>query len=396
MISMRKLSGLIRLFWAPCLFVGTVFGQSSTMSSANLISLAQSLTGCNTASYVLTPAGSNCVAAGTGTVTHTGGALTGNYVVLGNGTADTKPSTDLDDDQTAANTLTYTGTTGINASGVGAMVKAGSGAPAPTVGTSGGGIGVEGTAFTGINGDDGWYANSTNHCFDIVNGTSDAGCALTAASLFTGFGYWSAGTGGAAATATNLGALINLATSAIPKSGGTSAALVASSITDDATTVKTTETLVSTGNNVLVTSGTVTGTNTWKATGLTLPSVVASTNRVGRCEILWQMSSTSYTLTFGAYNSNAPTHLFTTVRNIYAAAGTQNFLYSDATSTSSSTPTSITAATTAGATGTTYLADMQFMIVNGASADVVTIEAESSNASGTWTIEPGSFCDWLP
>jgi len=74
-------------------------------------------------------------------------------------------------------------------------IFAGASAPNPTPGSAGGGIAVEGTAFTGISNDDGWYGNSANHCFDIVNGTSDVGCAdavgnaltFTALKTFNGF-----------------------------------------------------------------------------------------------------------------------------------------------------------------------------------------------------------------
>lgn len=50
--------------------------------------------------------------------------------------------------------------------------------PAVGGGTGGGMFGTEGTAPTQLASTaDGWYTNSTNHCFDVVNGTTDVGCA---------------------------------------------------------------------------------------------------------------------------------------------------------------------------------------------------------------------------
>ena len=113
-----------------------------------------------------------------------GGSLSGltQYVIpmAGSPTTIVNTSPQLDNTLTHANALTYSGTVGMYLSGSGAEMFVGASAPSPTVGTAGGGIAVEGTAFTGISGDDGWYANSTNHCVDLVNGTTDAGCAATA------------------------------------------------------------------------------------------------------------------------------------------------------------------------------------------------------------------------
>src|SRR5208283_2320235 len=85
----------------------------------------------------------------------------------------------LDNSVTTANTLTYAGSAGLTLSAAGAVAKVGASAPAPTVGTGGGGLAVEGSTFTPISGDDGWYANSTTHAVDIVNGLVDQGAAAT-------------------------------------------------------------------------------------------------------------------------------------------------------------------------------------------------------------------------
>jgi hypothetical protein len=157
----------------------SAFTAATATQAATLIS---GLTGCSTANYVFTPQGNDCVA-------QTGGGLSGltQYVIPMAASSSTIANTSpqLDNTLTHANALTYAGTGGEYLSGSGAELFVGASAPAPTVGTAGGGIAAEGTAFTGISGDDGWYANSTNHCLDVVNGTTDAGCAATATNTLT-------------------------------------------------------------------------------------------------------------------------------------------------------------------------------------------------------------------
>ena len=110
MTFMRTLNASIKCLLALFL-VGAAQAQTGTMTAAQAALLIQGLTGCSTAGYVFTPQASDCVAvSGSGTVTNTGGALTSNYVVLGNGGADTKPSATLSDDGTTA---TYSGTGGL-------------------------------------------------------------------------------------------------------------------------------------------------------------------------------------------------------------------------------------------------------------------------------------------
>jgi hypothetical protein len=67
----------------------------------------------------------------------------------------------------------------INASG---QVYVGTG-PVVGGGTGGGVFDTNGTVPTKlVSGASGFYGNSTNSCFDIVNGTTDAGCAMAASS----------------------------------------------------------------------------------------------------------------------------------------------------------------------------------------------------------------------
>jgi hypothetical protein len=106
------------------------------------------------------------------------------------------------------------------------------------------------------------------------------------------------------------------------------------------------------------------------------------------------MSSTSYTATFGLGMNNAPTNVWGGTRVIYAAAGSSNWL---AFSQSGAGTAAISAATTAGATGTTYVAQVDFVIQTGASNPVaMTVYGQTSNSGATLTIMPGSTCYWLP
>ena len=148
------------------------------------------------------------------------------------------------------------------------------------------------------------------------------------------------------------------------------------------------------GANDTTRTTTTTMTNAWTTTGLVLPTVPVSTIKGGRCVIYWQMSSTSYTATFGLGMNNAPTNVWGGSQLTYAATGTSNWL---AFTQSTTTTTAISTATTAGATGTTYKAEIDFAIQTGGSNSVaMTLYGETSNSGATLTIEPGSTCYWLP
>lgn len=207
----------------------------------------------------------------------------------------------------------------------------------------------------------------------------------------TGIGQWSSGT-------------YSVATS-LP--GGTTA--TTQSAGDNSTKVATTAYVASPGAiapTTVTASGIITGandttrvttttmTNSWTTTGLVLPTVPVNTTKTGRCVVLWAMSSTSYTATFGIGMSNAPTGLWGGSSVTYAGAGTSNWLAFSQTSTST---TAVSTAATAGATGTIYRAEVDFTIQTGGTNPVaVTLFGETGNSSATLTIEPGSTCYWLP
>jgi hypothetical protein len=152
--------------------------------------------------------------------------------------------------------------------------------------------------------------------------------------------------------------------------------------------------IVTGGNDTTRTTPTTIATTGFTTTGLVLPTVPVNTTKNGRCVVLWQMSSTSYTATFGVGMSNAPTGLWGGTSVTYAASGTSNWLAFSQTAT---TATAVSTPATAGATGTTYRAEVDFSVQTGATNSVaITLYGSVSNASGTLTIQPGSSCHWMP
>jgi hypothetical protein len=135
-----------------------------------------------------------------------GGTMTGTITGSDGGTWST---TGFSTPQTITSTNTGTGTLTLNGSTSGAATIA---APA-----------VAGTTTNAV------VSSNTFQAPNLI----DAGV--------TGFGYFNGSSAATAATATQLGTLANLAANAVVKSGGTSSALTVSSITDNGTTVSTTE-----------------------------------------------------------------------------------------------------------------------------------------------------------
>ncbi len=152
--------------------------------------------------------------------------------------------------------------------------------------------------------------------------------------------------------------------------------------------------IITGGNDTTRTTAGTINTTGFTSTGLVLPTVPANTTKNGRCIVLWQMSSTSYSATFGIGMNNAPTGLWGGSSVTYAAAGTSNWLAFSQTSTTAS---AISTAATAGAADTTYRAEIDFTLQTGATNPVaVSLYGQVSDSSATLTIQPGSVCYWLP
>lgn len=107
----------------------------------------------------------------------------------------------------------------------------GASAPTPTAGTAGGSVAAEGTAYTGVTATDGWYANATSHCFDVIFQTVDEGCVLNATSTvvsnFTAHQFWGVSGGSTAAPAATLLGASDVSPPSYVAGGGTAQAQTA-------------------------------------------------------------------------------------------------------------------------------------------------------------------------
>jgi hypothetical protein len=148
-----------------------------------------------------------------------------------------------------------------------------------------------------------------------------------------------------------------------------------------------------TGSASALTSVASTTSTSFASTGIVLPSVPVSTTAVGHCVVIWEGSSTSYTTTLGFGMNNAPTDLYVmNTAHTGASGATSADLYTTITGT---TTTAISAAMTPSAASTGYKDEIDFTLVTGSSnAVTLTLYYESSSASGTSYVEPGSYCRW--
>jgi hypothetical protein len=151
------------------------------------------------------------------------------------------------------------------------------------------------------------------------------------------------------------------------------------------------------GNSSNITSAASTTSITFASTGiaLTLPSTPMAWVYKGHCSLIWEGSSTSYTTTFGMGLSANPTGLWVMNTSHSGSNGaTQADKY---TAIANTTTTAISGALTPGTASTGYANAIDFMLSLPAStAETMTLYYESSNASGTSYVEPGSYCEILP
>ncbi len=248
----------------------------------------------------------------------------------------------------------------------------------PTTGTSGGVVAIEGTAFTGTSTNYGWYNDSTLHCLDIIDQTTNIGCAL----------------GETAIVGANL----------VLKAVGTTSKAVGSSITDDGTVITASEFANFTTNRVFMvadwtcgTGGTVSSCTAATIVGstgtpltLTLPNSAQSWHF--HCHVVvtdttatpannWAMITASH----GATNVTASYSGFTAAA--VAAGGST-------TDTASTTTTfNIGGTWTQGATATKMPYDIDAWI-EGASASgtTVSLQVVDPTVADLLTIYRGAYC----
>jgi hypothetical protein len=125
----------------------------------------------------------------------------------------------------------------------------------PTLGTAGGEVATEGTAFTGTSTQYGWYPDSTLHCFDIIDQTTNIGCAVGETAI--------------------------IAATAIPKALGTTSKIAASAITDNGTTTAIAEaaTIGTTDGFAVNARGLVTTSNALTTAGQGFPVILGVTSQ---------------------------------------------------------------------------------------------------------------------
>jgi len=149
--------------------------------------------------------------------------------------------------------------------------------------------------------------------------------------------------------------------------------------------------IVGSGNNTNVTTAATNATTSFTSTTLVLPVAPASATLRGSCKILWQGSSTSYTTDFGIKTSAAPTDLYWSEVGYFEAATAPAFANGVITT---ATTTDTSNALTPNVAATNYPLTFDFLLVNGSSANTITIMFKSSNTSGTSQVSAGSYCQW--
>jgi len=151
------------------------------------------------------------------------------------------------------------------------------------------------------------------------------------------------------------------------------------------------------GNGSNVTSAASTTSTSFASTGiaLTMASTPMAWVYKGHCSIIWEGSSTSYSTTLGMGLSATPTGLWVMNTSHSGSNGaTQADKYTAITNT---TTTAISEALTPGAATTGYADVIDFMLsVPASTVETLTLYYETSSASGTSYVEPGSYCEVLP
>ena len=248
--------------------------------------------------------------------------------------------------------------------------KFGASAPAPTIGTSGGWVATEGTAFTGTSTQYGEYNDSTLHCVDIIDQTSNLGCAVGEASI--------------------IGA--NL----IPKASGTTSGIAASSITDDGKNITTSEVFVG-GNKTFVTSDYTDSTSgsLQAITGLsyTLPTSKA-VNVSFHCVLMFDQGTAAVVDQFGiGVTGTAPTQA-NAVGRVWAGASGAWTSSGVLTALASTTPTSVVSFTPSAIT-TIWSAELDGTIEqpSNATPGVFNVYAFTTTGTDNLIVKRGSYCE---
>ena len=142
-------------------------------------------------------------------------------------------------------------------------------------------------------------------------------------------------------------------------------------------------------NSVYLTTAKSITSTTAVTTGLVFPSIPASTTIHGRCSLIYEQATAAAAVTFSVAASAAPTNLWA-MNSIYNGTATAQ----QYTAITSTTNTAITASTVPAAAATPYREEVDFTLVTGSNAVVLTLYGLTSTAADALVIEPGSTCGW--
>jgi hypothetical protein len=126
---------------------------------------------------------------------------------------------------------------------------------------------------------------------------------------------------------------------------------------------------------------------------LALPTAAANATLRGQCKFIWEVNSTSDSMVLSVGASATPTGLYlmnTASTGTNGATTTESYMTITSTTTTAITGLVPTSASIA------YLDVVDFVLVNGSSANTITFYAHSLSASYIAYVEPGSYCTWLP
>jgi hypothetical protein len=145
-------------------------------------------------------------------------------------------------------------------------------------------------------------------------------------------------------------------------------------------------------STTLLTSNTTITSTTAVTTGIAFPTVPASTNKIGECDVNWTQATAAGGVTFSLNTSVAPTDLYASSTAYDSTSAVVNLL--PVTITTSAT-TSVTASLTP-TFGTMYHLHIDVSLINSASPETITLYALTASGSDTLTINKGSSCSWRP
>jgi hypothetical protein len=153
---------------------------------------------------------------------------------------------------------------------------------------------------------------------------------------------------------------------------------------------------VATDNGVPCTTASLSAAYTNATAGFTsimvLPTIAANAPPArGECTLIWEESNTGATPSFAVQLSAAPTDLW-----VLATYTNGAYVAPTYTTITSTTQTAVTGALTTTTANAAYKVTLNFLLdTTSTAAGTLTVYGESSGGF-TLTVEPGSYCQWIP